>query len=481
MKVYDSLIRVSKMAGRVESAESTMTITDQRDANEYAIRAKGGQLGIEIMALDASGRTITESPQWRKALARVQSGESNGFAVAYSDRLSRNWRALGGFLDALEAAGGEVIIAGTNIDYRTDDGRAQTGMMAVMSDMAWSAASTRNKRIAEAALARGVPNRVPYGYRRNGTFDNKVLVSKIDPALDGKALVIDEGERADAVRLIFRMREARHSWVEIADALERQGVPSPSGKPRWVSSSMTSIVENRVYLGLVVLGDREPVAAHEILVTQAQWEAAQSVEKVAHNGNLLGCLALGLMTCSSCGNTMSYVGATTRGGERRVIYTCRRVSTGTCGRPMSVTQAPVDAWLERWVRDGLEGAEPFAVFATARELIAARAALDGAVAARKRIVVTAAQWDPEDAEAAYRAAKDAEVVAREHYDGLLARADVAAQLPESANAWNALELDDKRRVLRLLIARIEVAPPRSRSKFEPITDRLTLVERGGNA
>lgn len=480
MKVYDSLIRVSKMAGRVESAESTMTITDQRDANEYAIRMKGGQLGIEIMALDASGRTITESPQWRKALARVQSGESNGFAVAYSDRLSRNWRALGGFLDALEAAGGEVIIAGTNIDYRTDDGRAQTGMMAVMSDMAWSAASTRNKRIAEAALARGVPNRVPYGYRRNGTFDNKVLVSKIDPALDGKALVIDEGERADAVRLIFRMREARHSWEVIADELERLGVASAAGRPRWVQSALASLVRNRAYLGLVTLGTREPVAAHEPLVAEARWNAAQSVEKVTRNGNLLGCLALGLMRCSTCGNAMSYVGAT-KNGRVKVRYTCRRVSTGKCGRPMSVTQAPVDAWLERWVRDGLEGAEPFAVFATARELTAARAALDVAVAARKRIVVTAAQWDPEDAETAYRAAKGAEVVAREHYDGLLARADVAAQLPESADAWNALELDDKRRVLRLLIARIEVAPPRSRSKFEPITDRLTLIEHGGNA
>lgn len=480
--VFDSLIRVSKMDGRVESAESTMTIIDQRGANEHAIRAKGGRVGREFRALDQSGSTVTESRAWREALARCQSGESAGIVIAYGDRLARNWRALGGFYDELEAAGAQVIIAGMpHVDYRTADGRMMTGMMAVVADMQWQTAKARGDKVADLTLARGVPNRAPYGYRRNGTFVDKRCVEKIDADRDAKALVPDP-EQARWVALIYRRRADGYSWSQIADELAAHGVPAPSGAPRWERSSLSTVIRNRAYLGVVTLGKhREPVRdAHEPLVTEGLWHRAQSTHGVTRNGTLGAGLATGLIRCVSCGGTMSIIGATARpGAPRRALYSCRRDSSqGKCIRPMTITKAVVDAWLDDWVARGVEGEQPFAIFASARELVDARAAVDRAQARRRQIVLTAAEWDPEDAKAAYDAAKAVEAAACERYDALVARADDAAVLPASADAWHALDLDHQRRVLRLLVDSVIVAPPRSRSKFAVITERLTLVERG---
>lgn len=58
VKTYDSLIGVSKMNGRTESAESTMTIDDQRAANRQAVSAAGGRIGKTLQTLDQSGFRI---------------------------------------------------------------------------------------------------------------------------------------------------------------------------------------------------------------------------------------------------------------------------------------------------------------------------------------------------------------------------------------------------------------------------------------
>ena len=50
MKTYDSLIRVSKMNGRAETDDSTMTINDQANANRQAVRDVGGRIGKTFKA-----------------------------------------------------------------------------------------------------------------------------------------------------------------------------------------------------------------------------------------------------------------------------------------------------------------------------------------------------------------------------------------------------------------------------------------------
>jgi hypothetical protein len=78
MKTVDYITRVSKMGDRLESAESTMTVEDQRRAAREAIKGVGARIGKEHPALDISGHIAANSPQYRAAVDRIRRGEAQG-------------------------------------------------------------------------------------------------------------------------------------------------------------------------------------------------------------------------------------------------------------------------------------------------------------------------------------------------------------------------------------------------------------------
>jgi hypothetical protein len=67
VKTYDALIRVSKMNGRKESAESTMTLDDQDAAIRRSIKEAKARRGLTLEALDQSGFTIHRSDVTRRS------------------------------------------------------------------------------------------------------------------------------------------------------------------------------------------------------------------------------------------------------------------------------------------------------------------------------------------------------------------------------------------------------------------------------
>lgn len=319
MKTYDSLIRVSRMNGRVETDDSTLTINDQANANRRAVRDVGGRIGKTMKATDQSGFSVHESKAWQTAVERIRQGQSDGIVVAYDDRLGRNWRKAGPFYDAMEQAGGEILISAMpGVDYRTAEGRAMTGMLAVAAEMGYNAAKKRGDSIAQRTVDNGVPNRVPYGYRRNEQDGVKT-----DPDRHAKALVPDK-HTAPTVKRIFKLRGDGESWTGIADALNNAGVPSPSGK-RWTVQTLSSTVANDVYLGVVVLGDRRHEGAHTPLVTPAQWRAAQTTGTITRNGR---------MTSGSRAPSCGARGAAGRCASAAPAPTASGCSTGArAGRP----------------------------------------------------------------------------------------------------------------------------------------------------
>jgi hypothetical protein len=102
MKTYDYIIRVSRMGDRIESAESTMTIDDQRERARATINAVGGRVGKEHLAVNVSGHTAADSKQYKAAVTRIRKGEAEGIALSYGDRFMRNWRKAGSFYETLE-------------------------------------------------------------------------------------------------------------------------------------------------------------------------------------------------------------------------------------------------------------------------------------------------------------------------------------------------------------------------------------------
>jgi site-specific DNA recombinase len=474
-KTYDVIVRVSKTNGRAEGDESTMTIEDQLALCRAVIAEQDGRVGQVFRALDQGGFSAVTSAPYLKAKARIAAGEAAGLAVAYDDRLARNWRQVGRFYDELEELDAEVLIAGMpGVDYRSANGRLTTGLMAVVADAQYQTYKARGERTVSRMLERKVPNRVPYGYRRNGGPDGEG--EKVDPARAGKALVPDR-ETAWVVRLIFDMRGRGAKWSAIARELHERQVPSPSGQEHWTTGTLGSIVRNRAYLGHVVFGDHEVRDAHEALVDPRVFKAAQSTVAVVRSGMQRAGLASGLLRCSGCDGLLS-VGRS--GSTGAVFYACRRVSAGKrCPKPVHIDKARVDAHLDGLLREVAAGrTEGVDLVRAQREVTAAKQRLEAADWDLQQFVVGTEGMSAELIAAGMRARSEAVAAARREYEGLLGQVEEAAGFPASGEAWDALSLDDQRLAARALIERIEVAPfgggARARSDVE---SRLAVVWR----
>jgi hypothetical protein len=486
-KTLDLLVRVSKMGDRIESAESTLTIQDQVDGMKAAIREAGARPGKLLKVLDQSGFTIHKTPVYGQIIGRVKSGKSDGAAVMYAERLSRNWRGVGRFYDEMEEAGAEFLIAGMpGVDYREPDGRLILGMMHVAGETVSLGAKRRGNRIADKVVERGVLNRVPYGYRRNNWAGEG---TKEDPRLDGQAAV-PHPKTAPVVKRIFKLREDGHAFEEICNLLNEEGIPAPGGGA-WVQSSIRQTLNKRTYLGEVWLGERCNPKAHKPLVSLAQFNRVQSTRKVKRTGRLVHGIAGSIMVCSGCGNPMRVIGASAnpspndkramKGNGRALSYGCPGLrSGGKCKRPTYVKKDVADAYVEDLLADALEQTGGVDIVASARELAALRAEIDQAQAEVDAFVRLESVVDAEDFTKGYRERKDkvAELEARE--DLLLSEADEADGLPTSASAYRALDFEARRRVARKVIASIVVSPPLSRKRGADITERFSVHFAGGS-
>lgn len=65
-------------------------------------------------------------------------------------------------------------------------------------------------------------------------------------------LVINPDE-ADVVRWIFERYLSGDSLGKIAAGLEEQGIPSPTGKPKWNREAINKLISNEKYTGQVLL------------------------------------------------------------------------------------------------------------------------------------------------------------------------------------------------------------------------------------
>lgn len=472
MKTYDVLVRQSK--ADASKGESNLS-EDGQIINATRVVEQKGRVGKILRAPNQSGFTASQANAWSEVVERVQDGHSAGVAFGYFDRSGRNWWGMATFYAAMEAVGGEIVYADMpNVDYRTPEGRMMTGLQAVVAEVPYHTANDKGATSVKQMLARGVANRVPYGYRRNGGRDGRE--PKINPALDGKALIPDP-ETAPVVRRIFELRALGTKWSAILAELEAQGIPSPGGGKLWPTSTLAHMVKSQVYLGHVVFGGEVVKDAHDALVDRNTWKRAQSTEAVVRTGRNRHGVAGGLLVCGTCQRTLS-VGRS--GTTDATFYACRRTSSsGRCPKPVHITQPRADDYVDAKLREMADGKGPRLNRARARrDLNAAKAAAekaqhDAEEYAKGTIGLTA------DAIRAGMEAHQANVERTQAaYDELLRRVDDADTFPISGAGWDALDVDGKRAAAAKEIERIVVAPFEGpSSKKSDVESRLHIVWR----
>lgn len=466
VRTIDSLIRVSRENGRkLDRDDGGNTIRTQRERNRLSIERNGGRVGREYVAVDESGSTVFRTPEWLEALDRVGRGESAGVAFEYIDRFGRNTPEGLAYAAEITARKGAVIVDGRPINFEDPYEKAMFGNALVQAEMTVDIAKVRARRTMNDVKKRGIANRQNYGYIRNTNANG----DRIDPKRDRKAFLIDD-TKAPTIELIFKMRAAGHHWTAIIDELHRLGVPSPSGQPYWISSSLSAIVKHRVYLGEVKMGDTVTKRAHPPIVSAQLWKAAQSKAVRVRTGKNVPGVAHGLLTCSGCGNPLQVQGS----GDGRTFYGCRRRSgAGPCPAPVNGDQHKLDEFVDDIVAEQLDGGGLDAVQAR-RDISAAHKALAAALEDRDNFVRgTKGSTAPVISEVL--AERDADVErAQAVYDEAKAAAEAASDLPISGDAYRQRPVAARKRYAAQLITELvlEQFPPGAGKRGANPADRI---------
>jgi site-specific DNA recombinase len=306
----DIYTRISRVGGR----EHMISREEQeRDARAFAKR-RGLTIGETFHDEDKSGGTL-DRPGLQAALERVREGRSGGIVVAYLSRLTRETSQGLALIEDVRAAGGEVYAPNLS-DHTTADGRMlNTIQLAIDAGMRERASETI-ARARENAIARGVPvtNRDAVGYRRNA------------------ARHYEPDEAAPVIRELFERRAQGASQAELARFLEDRGVRTSQGSRTWSREAVAVLLRSRVYLGELRSGPYVNPVAHEPLVSEPLWLAAQSPPprpRTRSDSYLL----TSILRCKSCGYVMQ--GTRTSRGKR--IYRCkRRHAGGICPEPARI-------------------------------------------------------------------------------------------------------------------------------------------------
>lgn len=122
----------------------------------------------------------------------------------------------------------------------------------------------------------------------------------------GGGLVVNE-EEAAVVRWIFEQYAEGKSLGKIADGFARQGIPSPTGKPKWNREAIDKLLTNEKYTGRVLLqktvGGRDNPEyedrylyhdTHEALISDELFRATQE-ERLQRSRNPEKALAMSMM------------------------------------------------------------------------------------------------------------------------------------------------------------------------------------------
>jgi DNA invertase Pin-like site-specific DNA recombinase len=222
------------------------------------------------------------------------------------------------------------------------------------------------------------------------------LPAWLELSADGETITINE-DRADIVRRIYREADSGIGQHSIAEALNRDGVPTfGDGKRKaafWHRSYIAKILANPATCGDFVphlttdtAGRRsrqpqKPIPGYfPRIVAKAQFEriqnrrAAGAVKMRAASGTVSNVLA-GLAKCPQCGNSMTRVNKGRRGGTPYLVCTAAKARAGCSYRQVKLDS--IERALRHHATRDLVHAVPAADEGLNERLEAAEAAVAG--------------------------------------------------------------------------------------------------------
>ena len=259
--------------------------------------------------------------------------------------------------------------------------------------------------------------------------------------------------------------------------LREHDVESPYGTTHWQPRALSHVIDNRAYLGEARSGEFTNPDAHEPIVDEQTWQAAQEAKGRRPVNGLGGSLLAGVLRCAGCGYVLKPDTMRSRQGEKLRLYRCRTErSSGRCPSPASVLGTVIEPFVLDEFLLGLRSLRAEGV-PMADDLHAAEADLDRAQRELATYVaaVSAADVGAEAFAAGARQRREAVDLAHRTLDQVRERAGLA-DLPQAVEFeadWPTLATADRNALLRAGLDAVVIERGRV-----PIQDRAKVYWRG---
>ncbi len=445
-----------------------------------------GLVAVEPTFYERTGSGEAESAELVGALADARRGQYDVLLVLTTSRFARN-RAEAVRVKALfRKAGIPIYFVSERIVSGSRASNLLEGVREVMDEEEndtrrhWIAGGQRERMLSGRWLGQ-----IPVGYRR-------VVVDFPDGTRRWDGGLEPDPERAPVVRRIFAAFESGTSPLDIAYALNAEGVRGPQGP--WTRATLVKILRNPVYRGDLVRyrhtrptlhyypeddandGRRTIGGVFEAIIPEAEWDQVQtlmdgrvvsgSVQRRRKRYPLSG-----LLRCGDCGRKLSGV---SNGFSR--YYRCRtRAADRSCAAPFVRADGAEGAFVD-WIgsltlppdwRDAIaETRQPAAEADTKRER------LDERLARLRNLYTWGEMHEDEYRAEAARVHSELAEIAEPSPSSM---EEVAGALTDLARTWENASPDRQAAVARLMLKEIvtrngEVAVFMARAEIKPLLD-----------
>ena len=331
------------------------TIASQVEVLLHRAAADGLTVDADLHFLDDgwSGSTLLR-PQLERLRDQAAAAAFDRLYVLAPDRLARNFPLQYLLLEELQAAGVEVVFLNRPLGHSPEDDLLLQ-VQGVIAEYERAKIMERARRGKQYAARQGrvsVLSQAPYGYR---------YVRKAEG--DGEARFDVILEEARVVRQVFSwVAQERLSLHAVCERLQRQGIPTRTGKQRWDSSAIAFMLRNTTYIGEAQYGKTRVVARrpqlrprrhqpevprHAYSLSKDQTQPlpiavpalispelfAQVAEQLAENRcrararrSGARCLLQGLVVCRHCGYACCGIGRSRTGAGQSPPYRYYRCS-----------------------------------------------------------------------------------------------------------------------------------------------------------
>ena len=323
-------LRLSKEDEKIKLESNS--IKTQRILISSYVREHFTSYELEEYTDDGFSGTNFNRPSIEKMLTKARNGDIDCIIVKDFSRCARDYIELGSYLEQIfPFLGIRFISINDNYDsesYKGNIADLDIKFKNLLYDYYSKDISQKVKASLAVRKAEGqyVSAHTPFGYQK---------------AMEDRHMLIIKEDEATIVRRIYDMTLKGKTINQIAKELNNEGIKTPiefkiemgetSRRPkgdkfRWDSSSIASILRNRIYVGDVVYGktEKEYVGGRNVLKTRCEWKVYQDhheaiisrnvfeeIQKTRGKTTTSRCRSpksflQGIVVCSKCKKSMRY-------------------------------------------------------------------------------------------------------------------------------------------------------------------------------